>query len=67
MEWTRIDYGGTTISATDFLNGALVEIGGGVTFIPGYYVQQQQGEMDGPALWPRKKAPTEFAIRLVED
>ena len=58
MEWTTIDYDGTEISATDFLNGVLVVIpsSAGVhpVFIPGYYVKQQEAEMDGPALRERR-------------
>ena len=58
MEWTKIDYDGTEVKATDFLNGVLVKIGvvGGwhTVFVPGYYVQEMRGDMDGPSLWPRK-------------
>jgi hypothetical protein len=68
MEWTTIDYGGTTIRATDFLDGVLVDIftTTGTIFCPGYYVQEQRGDMDGPALRARKQKVKEFAIRVVE-
>ena len=68
MEWTTIDYGGTEITAADFLDGVLVAFGDifGFVFIPGYYVQEETGDMDGPALRPRKKRPQVFGIELRE-
>ena len=56
MEWTTIDYGGTEIRATDFLNVVLIlMVNDLLVFIPGYYVKQQEAEMDGPALRERKR------------
>ena len=64
MEWTTIDYGGTEIQATDFLNGVFVDLypNGSIIFIPGYYVQEQLGDMDGPALRERKTRAEEYEI-----
>jgi len=66
MEWTTIDYGGTGIMATDFLNGVLVDINTQILFIPGYYVQEETGDMDGPALRQRKQPEQVFGIELRE-
>ena len=66
MEWTTIDYGGTGIMATDFLNGVLVDINTQILFVPGYYVQEAEGDMDGPALRPRRRRPQVFGIELRE-
>ena len=56
MKWTEIDYDGAELLAKDFLNGVLVvmEDAMGYIFIPGYYVQEQLGDMDGPALRERQ-------------
>ena len=64
MEWTTIDYDGTEISATDFLNGVVVVIEhmDEPIFIPGYYVQEQLGYMDGPDLRERKTQAEEYEI-----
>ena len=59
--WTEIDYDGIRMigeRVTVYLNGVLVVIpsSAGVhpVFIPGYYVKQQEAEMDGPALRERR-------------
>ena len=67
MEWTTIDYGGTGIRATDFLNGVLVNVSHDLVFVPGYYVQERLGDMDGPALRPRKTQPQVFNLLAVEN
>ena len=58
MEGTKIDYDGTEVKATDFLDGVIVDYAPKAAnqpvFVPGYYVQEMRGDMDGPALWPRK-------------
>jgi hypothetical protein len=66
MEWTTIDHNGTMLMAKDFLNGVLVDINTQILFVPGYYVQEELGDMDGPALRPRKKRPQVFGIELRE-
>jgi hypothetical protein len=66
MEWTTIDYDGTAILATDFLDGVLIDINTQILFVPGYYVQEKTGDMDGPALRPREKRPQVFGIELRE-
>ena len=67
MEWTTIDYGGTEIRATDFLNGVLIlMVNDLLVFIPGYYVKQREAEMDGPALRERKTKAKEFGLILRE-
>ena len=68
MEWTTIDYGGTEIQAADFLNGVLVRdpMFFWITHIPGYYIQQPTGDMDGPQLMPRKEHKAEFDIVVRE-
>ena len=74
MEWTEIDINGTKIWATDFLDGVLLRsqkpldnsvVTGSVPW-PGWYVQKQRGDMDGPALRPRKHRPLKLGIELVE-
>ncbi len=66
MEWTKIDYDGEMLDAVDFLNGVLValEPPSIPVFVPGYYVQEQRGDMDGPALWPRNDTSKEFELIL---
>ena len=68
MEWVTIDYNGTKIQAADFLNGAWVKEKDHTCaiFVPGWYVQEQRGDMDGPALRPRKHKAKEFALILRE-
>ena len=66
MEWTKIDYDDTEVYATDFLNGVLVTMGDDTVFIPGYYVQEQRGDMDGPALWERPQVTKKFKLQLLE-
>jgi hypothetical protein len=69
MEWTTINEGGMKILAMDFLNGVLVKIyrtNHEPIFIPGYYVQEKTGDMDGPALRPREKRPQAFGIEFRE-
>ena len=62
MDWETINYGGTEIEAIDFLDGVLVNAPGprggpwAITSWPGWYVQEQRGDMDGPALRPRRLA-----------
>ena len=74
MEWTEIDYDGTKIWATDFLDGVLLRsqkpldnsvVTGSVPW-PGWYVQEQRGDMNGPALRPRKERQKVFGIEIVE-
>ena len=66
--WTKIQYGGMSILAIDFLNGVIVTAPGefGTAFIPGYQIVEQRGDMDGPALRPRRCAPRQFALKMVE-
>ena len=68
MEWVEIDYDGTKIWATDFLDGVLVISGDdeAAVFCPGWYVQEQLGDMDGPALRPREERQKVFGIEIVE-
>jgi hypothetical protein len=76
MEWTEIDYMGTKIWATDFLDGVLVRtirpsdtvevVMTGCVGWRGWYVQEARGDMDGPALRKREEKEKEFAIRLVK-
>lgn len=75
MDWTTIDYAGSEIEAVDFLDGVLVKLIEGrkhpfdreAVFCPGYYVQEQKGDMDGPAIRPRKKFPPKFSLQWVQD
>ena len=66
--WTEIQYDGMSILAMDFLNGVIARAPGefGTVFIPGYQIVEQRGDMDGPALRPRRYAPKEFALKMVE-
>ena len=70
MEWTTIDHDGMTIQAADFLDGVLIKIvcDGRWQLVswPSYYVQEELGDMDGPALRPRKKRPQVFGVELRE-
>ena len=68
MEWTEITQDGTDIEAADFLNGVLVRDPRwyGLTHIPGYYIQQPTGDMDGPQLMPGKEHKAEFEIVVRE-
>ena len=68
MEWTTIDYNGTDIQAADFLDGVLLrdQRWFGLTHIPGYYIQQPTGDMDGPQLRPREEQRGEFEIVVME-
>ena len=74
MEWTTIDYCGTKIRAADFLNGVVVVMAhdpdcfeGSMIFCPGYYVQEQLGDMNGPSIRKRKDEPKKFVIQIVEE
>ena len=68
MNWTTIDYDGKKVGARDFLDGVLVRVllGGEwqIVFVPGYYVQEQLGDMDGPALRQRKKTHPVYGVEL---
>ena len=70
MDWVEIDYAGELIRATNFLDGILVRIpgqeGSELVAWPGWYVQEQRGDMDGPALRKRKTKAKEFALVLRE-
>ena len=69
MEWVTINYAGTEIEATNFLDGVLVVIparGAQPVGWPGWYVQKQRGDMNGPALWPRQDRRKVFGIEIVE-
>ena len=52
MKWTEIDHDGTTIYATDFLDGVLVTIDDSVVGWRGWQVVDR-GDMDGPQLRKR--------------
>ena len=67
MEWITIDYNGTEIWAADFCNGVWVKEKDhtGKIFVPGYYVCEPTGDMDGPALRPRKTQGEEYEFRIV--
>ena len=67
MNWHTIDYNGTMIMATDFLDGVLVDYNTQIMFCPGYYVQEQLGDMDGPALRERKIPKSKLGIWLEEE
>lgn len=69
MEWVKIDYDGEMLDAVDFLDGILValEPPSIPVFVSGYYVQEQRGDMDGPALWPRDERAKKFKLQLVEE
>ncbi len=68
MNWTAIDWDGTNLWAIDFLDGVWVkgQDGIGAVFVPGYYVQEQHGDMDGPALRERPKQPLRLGVELVQ-
>jgi hypothetical protein len=70
MEWTEIDYNGTKIHATDFCDGVLVVVpssaGMQPVYIPGWKVQQQEAEMNGPALRRRDKKKQVFNLLAME-
>jgi hypothetical protein len=71
-EWTTMYQNGIKIEAIDFLDGVLVKLIEGnmhhvdrhTVFCRGYYVQEQLGDMDGPALRPRKKMDPVYGIQL---
>ena len=74
MNWQTIDYNGTKIRAVDFLSGVVVVMAhdpdcfeGSMIFCPGYYVQERLGDMDGPALRPRKTKPQVFNLLAMEE
>ena len=73
MEWETVIYAGVEVQAMNFLDGVIVcidneqtQAGGDVFAYPGWYVQKQRGDMDGPALWRREEKAKELAIRMVE-
>ena len=69
MEWVTIDYNGTKIQAADFLNGAWVKEKDHTCaiFVPGFYVQEQRGDMYGPAMGRIKTPKKRLAFWLEEE
>ena len=70
MEWITINYAGVEIQATNFLDGVLVVIpssaGTHPVYCPDWYVQEQRGDMDGPAFHKFKEPKKIFGIQIVE-
>ena len=67
MEWVTINDDGIEMEAINFLDGALVRdpLRTGLAFCQGWQVMNR-GDMDGPALRPRKERQKVFGIEIVE-
>jgi hypothetical protein len=74
MEWTTIKYEGEKIQAMDFLDGIRVRFFPHLhpqddpsIFVPGWRVEQQRGDADGPRLIRRKVTLPTYHIALVPE
>ena len=75
MSWTKIKYGDIEVEAIDFLDGVLVKLIEGrmhhndrpTVFAPGWRVEPQFGDMDGPAFRRRKVKPPTYRIELAPE
>jgi hypothetical protein len=68
MEWTEIDYMGDDVEARDFLDGILVRdsLLNSSIFVPGWRIEQQRGDMDGPNFRKLEKRFPVYALELRE-
>ena len=66
MEWMTVQHEGEEVQAANFLDGVLIRDAKhfGTTFAPGWRVEAQAGDMDGPAFRQRPKTHPVYGIEL---
>lgn len=69
MDWIGIKHGDFEAEAIDCLDGILVRdpMRFGMTYIPGWKVQLQAGDMDAPGLRRRKTTPPTYHVAIVPE